>query len=423
MSAVRPVLTDAPTAGPAARPTVPAVVPTPRSPGSPRPAVARWADLEGYRGLAALAVVLYHVFQYAEAGAPGRLGAHGSPTWLVLHGLDAFVDLFFVLSAFLLTVPYARRALAGGAAPSARAFVVRRAARIVPLYLVAVSLVWALRNPALPGDLVDLVEHLTFTQVLDDRRIFATIGPAWSLAVEVHFYVLLALLGAGACRLTARLAHRRRAAALYAGIGALVAAGVTWKVVAWYVLGVPETSWSTWFTLPAKLDVFGLGMLLGVLVAQGRVRTGRTSGAVLRGLGSVVVAAAFATRPQGAGDQVWFHTVAAVGFALVLAPSVLAVPDRRDRWVAALAAPVPAFLGVVSYSLYLWHEPLLLGLAGAGLVPAQTSPWAFGVTLAVLVPVSVLVAWVSYVLVERPMGALGRLVDRDGRSRDYYDGS
>ena len=412
MSAVRPVLSGG------------AAVPTPRTPGpsaSPRPAATRWADLEGYRGLAALAVVLYHVFQYAEAGVPGRLGAQGSPTWLVLHGLDAFVDLFFVLSAFLLTVPYARRALAGEAAPSARAFVVRRAARIVPLYLVAVSLVWALRNPVLPGDLVDLVEHLTFTQVFDDQRIFFTIGPAWSLAVEVHFYALLALLGAGACRLTARLARRHRAAALYAGIGVLVTAGVTWKVVAWYVLGVPETSWSTWFTLPAKLDVFALGMLLGVLVAQGRARTGRVSGPVLRGLGLAVVAAAFATRPQGAGDQVWFHTIAAVGFALLLAPSVLA--SHRDRWVAALAAPVPAFLGVVSYSVYLWHEPLLLGLAGAGLVPAQTSAWAFPVTLVVLVPVSVLVGWVSYVLVERPIGVLGRLVGRDGRSRDYYDGS
>lgn len=170
----------------------------------------RFAGLEGYRGLAAFSIVVYHVFQYADAGDPQRFADHRSPGYLLLHGLDGFVALFFVLSAFLLTLPYARSALTGEASPSARAFVVRRAARIVPLYLAAILIVWTPRNPVLPGDLVDLGEHLTFTQVFDAKRIFFTIGPAWSLAVEVQFYLLLALAGAGVVRVCRRIDSRYR---------------------------------------------------------------------------------------------------------------------------------------------------------------------------------------------------------------------
>ncbi len=56
-----------------------------------------------------------------------------------------------------------------------------------------VLVVWALTNPSLPGHWQDLLLHLTFTHVYSDEFIFWTDGPAWSLAVEFHFYVLMAL--------------------------------------------------------------------------------------------------------------------------------------------------------------------------------------------------------------------------------------
>ncbi|GAA2722919.1 acyltransferase family protein [Cellulomonas aerilata] len=388
---------------------------------APGRAVGRYAELEGYRGLAALAIVVFHVNQYAVTGVPELFGPRSGLTPRLLHGLDAFVELFFVLSAFLLTLPYARSALAGEPSPSGRAFAVRRAARIVPLYLVAVLVVWAWRNPVLPGDLVDLVEHLTFTQVFDQQRIFWTIGPAWSLAVEVHFYLLLALLGALACRLCRRVGPRARPAVLLGGTALLAGSSLAWKGVAWHVLDVPETSWPTWFTLPAKLDVFALGMALAVVVALGRTTLGRGAALAVRAASVGVLALAVATRPpQGEGEHVWFHSLAALGFGLLLASSVL---GPRDRWVRMLGGPVPSFLGVVSYSLYLWHEPILLWLSGAGLLPPQDSPLVFPVGVAVLVPASVLVAWVSYLVIERPAATLGVLVDRSGKPRDYYDGS
>lgn len=380
----------------------------------------RFADLEGYRGLAALGVVVYHVFQYAETGQEELFPTSGDGTYRVVHGLDSFVDLFFVLSAFLLTLPYAKAALAGRRAPDARAFVLRRASRIVPLYLVAVCVVWAFRNPVLPGDLVDLVEHLTFTQVYDTQRIFFTIGPAWSLAVEVQFYVLLGLLGAGLAHVCSGLTATFRLVVLLLAIGVVAAAGVAWKAVAWYVLEVDPTVWPVWFGLPAKLDVFALGMLLAVVVAHGKVTVARRGALLLRLSGLAVVVYAFATRPYDDARHLWFHTIAAVGFVLLLAGSVL---GPGDRWVRALSTPVPLFLGVVSYSLYLWHEPVLLALASTGVLPAQDDPAVLWVGLAVVLPVSLLVAWLSYHLIERPAGLLRVLRDGSGRPRDYYDGS
>lgn len=381
----------------------------------------RFAALEGYRGVAALAIVVYHVVQHAEGGrTAGEASAGSGVLHQLLHGLDGFVDLFFVLSAFLLALPYVRSALAGERSPSGRAFVVRRAARIVPLYVVAVLVVWSVRNPVLPGDLVDLVKHLTFTQVFDQQRIFWTIGPAWSLAVEVQFYLVLALAGAGLCVLCRRVRPGLRLPLVVGTVGAVALLSLAWKLVAWYVLAVPGDHWPTWFGLPAKLDVFALGVLLAVVVARGTVTVGAQGALVLRLLSGGVLLAAVLTRPLGEGEHVWFHTVVAVGFALLLASSVL---GPQDRWVRTLSTRVLAVLGLVSYSLYLWHEPVLLAAADLGIIPAQGSPWLLPVGLAVVVPLSLLAAWVSYHVIERPAGHLRVLVDRRGRSRDYYDGS
>lgn len=366
-----------------------------------------------------MAIVVFHVYQTARSGPDSAYPYAGTIFDTVLVQFDGFVDLFFVLSAFLLSLPYMRSSLQGQDSPNAKAFLVRRAARVVPLYMVAVTVVWAWRNSELPGDWVDLVLHLTFTQVFDQERIFYTIGPAWSLAVEVQFYLLLAVLGHLACLACVRLPAHRRRQFLTGGLVVIGLASVLWKVVAWYVLGRPEDDWVLWFGLLARLDVFVLGMALALVVADGRVRLGGKMPLMVRVVSLLVVLAAFLTRPQGAGPDVWFHLFVGVGFVLLLASSVL---GPSDRWVRALSARVPTLLGLVSYSLYIWHEPVLLALHDLGLVPPADSALAFPVGVAVLVPVSLAVAWVSYWLIEYPASALRTLVQRDGTPRKYYAG-
>jgi peptidoglycan/LPS O-acetylase OafA/YrhL len=386
----------------------------------PRRAVGRYAALEGYRGLAALLIVVFHVYQYMRSGPTAAYPYVGTWRNTLLVGLDSTVGLFFVLSAFLLTLPYARAGLTGNQPVAARAFLFRRSVRIVPLYLVAVLVVWASRNPALPGDWRDLVEHLTFTQVFDDKRIFYTIGPAWSLAVEVHFYLLLALLGPVVCRRCHAIATRAgRIRTLWGVVTGLAAVGILWKLIAWYVLGARTDAWSVWFGLPAKIDIFAVGMALAVVVASREQSEpmSRSARRVLAGSGGAVVVAAFATNSTTQLSHLFFHTVAAVGFGLVIAASAF-VPGQRSSRV--LGSPVPALLGLISYSMYMWHEPLMLLLAHHGLFPIAGSPNAFPVGVLILVTATAVVGWLSYWVIEYPTGKLRRSRDESGSLREYY---
>ena len=379
----------------------------------------RFSGLEGYRGIAAVAIVVFHVYQSVDRRAADHFADKSSVTYTMLHGLDSFVAMFFVLSAFLLALPYMSAALHGHYAPNGRAFLLRRATRVVPLYFVAILIVWSARNPAILGDWVDLVKHLTFTHVYDQERIFYTIGPAWSLAIEVQFYVVLAVGGWLATVITRRLPERWRLPFLVTGVLLLGLASIAWKWWAAYVLEAPGDAWHIWYGLPAKLDEFALGMMLAIVVAQRRWSMGVRSMWITRIIGILVLVVAFATRPPGAHEHLWFHTITAVGFVLILASSVM---GPQDRWVRALSMPALAFLGLISYSLYMWHEAVILLFTDQWDFPPADMTGAVIVTLAVVLPVALGVAWLSYHLIEEPMGKLRMLFDRHGRSRDYYNG-
>jgi len=380
----------------------------------------RFVGLEGYRGIAAMGIVVYHVYQHIEKNSEGSLGQRGDATYTVLHGLDGAVSLFFVLSAFLLTLPFITKALNQNDAPSARSFLSRRAARVLPLYFVAILLVWAARNINLPGTLIDLVEHLTFTQVYDNRYIFYTIGPAWSLAIEIQFYIVLAVLGTWGVRIAKGRSRRWVIVTTGAFLSLVAIASFAWKMAAWLTLDVAGDDWKVWFGFPAKADEFALGALLALVVAARSPQLSRWKATAMALLGLGIVAIALATRPGGAGEHAAFHTINAVGFTLIIAASVMSpkvVMNRALNW-----GPV-ALVGTVSYSLYLWHEPLMILLDNRGLLPAGGGYLAFAWGLAVVLPLAVGVAWVSYQAIERPGLGLRGLVDRYGRSRDYYDGS
>jgi peptidoglycan/LPS O-acetylase OafA/YrhL len=385
--------------------TAPATDPAP--PEAPAgPPDARFPELQGQRGLAAVCVVVFHVYQYDRSGPDSRWPPEGTWGHPVAFGLDGMVDWFFVLSAFLLTLPYARALRDGRPLTSARDFLGRRAVRIVPLYLVAVLVVWVSRNPTLPGEWRDLLEHLTFTQVYDSTRIFWTIGPAWSLAVEVQFYVVVALLGAVLSRTAARAATpARRLGPLVAAITVLAVVSTVW----WLVLGVdqgrPATDYPVWFGLPVKLAVFATGMAAAVLVVVVPRTLSRAATWALRGAGAgAYVLTAVLLVDRGSGSRDWvFHALCGLAFTAVVLAGALGRPV--GPWHRASASGALPWLGLISYSLYLWHEPLLLHLAGNGLLPTP-APGAFLPTFAIVVPLAVLAAWVSYWLVEQPTSHL-----------------
>ena len=373
-----------------------------RAPG----ADLRFPELQGQRGLAALAVLVFHVYQYDRSGSDARFPLQDTWAHPLLFGLDAAVDWFFVLSAFLLTLPYARALLDGRPLPGAREFLGRRAVRILPLYVVAVVVVWASRNPTLPGEWRDLVQHLTFTHVFDQERFFWTIGPAWSLAVEVQFYVVLAVLGSVLARTAARAATpARRLAPLVVAIAALATVSVAWCLLLGVAQDRPASQYPLWFGLPAKLSVFALGMAAAVLVAlRPRTLTRSATWSLRAGGTALLVLAAVTLVDRESGARDWaFHALSGLAFTAVVVAGALG--PRQGPWHRVSSYGVLPWVGLVSYSLYLWHEPLLLHLAAHGLFPAPAAS-AFWLSALVLSGVGLLVAWMSYWVVEHPSSAL-----------------
>jgi peptidoglycan/LPS O-acetylase OafA/YrhL len=373
----------------------------------------RFNELEALRGIAAIAIVVFHAYQFS--GGPNGYVWDGRIGERIVLQLEAAVAWFFVLSAFLLYLPIARAALAGAAQRSPREFLARRAIRILPLYFVATLIVWAVRNPSLPGDWRDLLEHLTFTQIYDSRRIFYTIGPAWSLAVEVHFYVFVTLISAGLGGL-ARSAGRRVTTTVVLGLPiALIGASIAFRVLAVTTRGVPHDRWSVWFSFPARADAFGIGMLVaGVLALRDSHDLAFAGRVLLRAVAVVAIVVAFSFTIGSDSWRLWFHTAYAASAALLISSSVFG--PAGTLWERVLATRGLAYLGLLSYSIYLWHEPILVELSKWHWLFGD--PREFVLNAVVLVALSVAVGFVSYWVLEYPTGHLRFLLDDRGDVRE-----
>ncbi|MFD3913590.1 acyltransferase family protein [Streptomyces sp. NPDC058603] len=383
------------------------------------PARSKALEIQGFRGLAALSTVIFHVWQqYYRYDADGSHPPLDNPYLGSLISLEV-IDLFFVMSAYLLTLSYARAAIDGGSLRPAGLFLFRRAIRIVPLYFIAVLVVWSSRNSTLPGNWLDLVEHLTFTHVFDREQIFYTLGPVWSLSLEIAFYLALVALGPLAVRACRPLRRRATRVAVCAG-GCLVlfVLPLIWIAVARYVFEVPHTNWPVYFGPQARFGGFAAGMGLAVLmVALGERGQLRTRWAVA--LPALAVAGAYYLSLDSKPENVTFtfyHPLTSLLWALMLFGTIHVA--QQMRWHGLLRARWLTYTGLVSYSLFIWHEPVMLQLHDAGLLPAGQSgfPLAVLVVLLVAVPTAVLSYWV----IEYPSSLLGRLKDRSGKPRDFY---
>ncbi len=383
------------------------------------PARNRASAIDGFRGLAALSTVVFHVWQqYFRYDAEGAHPPVENPALGAVLSLEV-IDLFFVLSAYLLTLSYARAAIDGGSTKPARLFLFRRTIRILPLYVLAVLVVWAMRNPTLPGDWRDLVEHLTFTHVFDGQRIFYTLGPTWSLSLEVLFYLLLVALGPPAVRACRPLRRRgSRVAVCAAGCGVLFAAPLAWIAVAHYAFGVPHTDWVVYFGPQARFGGFaaGMGLAVAVVALGDRGRLGPRTALPLVGVG---LAGLFALSLDSGPENftfTFYHPLASLLWAGLVFGTVHV--RRRTFWQRMLTVRWLTAVGLISYSLFIWHEPVMLQLHKAGLLPVGQP--GFPSAMLIVFVAAVPVAAASYWLIEYPASLLGRLKDHRGRPREFY---
>jgi peptidoglycan/LPS O-acetylase OafA/YrhL len=358
--------------------------------------------LDGLRAVAALAVLLTHVaFQTGEV----QRGAGGA----VLGRFDAGVAVFFVLSGFLLHRPYARARLTGGRWPSTRRYAVRRAARILPAYWLALTAVAV--TSSVPADV--LATHVWLGQTYTGP-LLGGFTQTWSLCTEVAFYAALPLLA---------VAARRWEAAVLAGCVA-----VSYLYIATvHLLDLPQRA-LLW--LPGHLDWFAAGMAVAVVAERLRSGVPGPASRLLAGLaqwpGTCWAAAGallwlVATPVAGPLTLAPLAGPAAlakeVGYALVglllLVPAALGSP--ASGLGAVLCSPAARWLGRISYGVFLWHLLVLRGVYEVtGWEPFAGRMW----TVAVLTAAGAVgVAALSWVLVERPLLRLAHQRTSDHRER------
>lgn len=381
----------------------------------------RYEELEAYRGLAALGIVLYHAYQSSRASA--SYVYEDTPVHILFRNLEAGVSWFFALSGFLIFLPFARAAVEQGNPQSARGFLIRRAVRIIPLYFVAILVVWSWRYYGNPEQWLDLVEHLTFTQIFDPKFIFYTIGPAWSLSVEMIFYMLMVGLGPLAYWVCSKLKRpESRLWLLFISLSLMLAGSLLYKGWAYYIAAVPENDYPVYFGILAKFDNFAVGMLIAVLVVALASRKkplfNRVGAWSLRLVALSLLVVTFCWRPELSFLNLYFHTISALAFGLILLSTVFG--PSRSGWKNFFARPSLQFLGLISYSLYLWHEPILLYLDKRWL--SFYDPLGFVFSTLILIGISVGAAWLSYLTLEYPTMLLRHLFNRQGRlARRYPD--
>ncbi len=146
----------------------------------------RFSTLDGYRAIAAFAVVTTHVAYFTGVVVVTAWGH-------AFSRLDIGVTIFFLLSGFLLFRPWSAAALRNSTWPGNRRYFRRRLWRILPAYLVLVVVVLAV----MPGIEVypkHWISHLTLTQIYWPKLLINGLTQSWSLATELSFYLVLPLI-------------------------------------------------------------------------------------------------------------------------------------------------------------------------------------------------------------------------------------
>ncbi|MCW2271450.1 acyltransferase family protein [Pseudomonas sp. JUb96] len=325
------------------------------------------SDIQGLRAIAVLGVILFHVNKHWLPG--GFIG----------------VDVFFVISGFLITQIILRKKEDGTF--SFVDFYMQRVRRIVPAYLMLLIVVTAcMAFLLIPRDFNSFKESVKAALYFNSNGFFAVqndyFAPAahelpllhtWSLAVEMQFYLLLPLV------LVVTPKRLLVPALLF----------ITVSLVAYSEFLLQQNFRQTvYFSLSARVPEFLLGSLAAIVSAR-RQLTNRASD-VMAWLGAVLVGLSFILVSDGQNFPGLLALPACGGTALLLT-------TRYSTLNQLLSLAPLVFLGALSYSLYLWHWPILAAIryfsgsyeigAGAGLLFAV-------LTLAC--------AWLSYRYVEAP---------------------
>ncbi|WP_434969115.1 acyltransferase family protein [Microbacterium sp. bgisy207] len=342
-------------------------------------------DIQGLRALAVLAVVGAHAVGWPAGGFVG-------------------VDVFFVISGFLITgmllaewSTHGRVSLAG--------FYARRARRILPAALVTLGVVTGaafvvFNSVRADQTLWDAVAAALFvsnwrfaaegTDYFHAADAISPIQNFWSLSVEEQFYLVwpgfLVLL-----LFVVPLSARRRWPARV--VVALAAAAVATASFAWALMQTDMQPTLAYFSTLTRAWELAAGAFLAAVVPL-LARIPRPVGVLLGWLGVVgIVVSVGVIEPTSDAFPAPWAALPVAATCLVLAGGVGG--DPRQRHLFPLSNPVMVFIGDMSYSLYLWHFPVIV-FAATVLPASEEQIWIVLAAIAVL-------SLASYFIVEQPL--------------------
>lgn len=351
--------------------------------------------LTGLRGFATLWVVAYHFWEFL--GFPRLLlaGADLSP----LIGNGGFsVDVFFVLSGFLVARPFIRAAQGQGPMPSYRRYLWRRIKRVVPAYwanLVVLFVLITLATGTPPLGPTSFVAHLGFLFWFTLPYGAVPFNPVWwTLPIEWWAYFLLPPLA---------LSLRRVPVWLWVTLLLLTVLWIRIEFVRHFFAGEQGFWWQApdIRNLRARFDQFAIGLLAAWYFERGLdPRRNRAIGWI----GVVLFAAVFVYVgwfvPRWLHEAIrpWLYlhySALAVSIALV----VLAIANGWRPLARLFEGRVFILAGTVSYSLYLWHYPIFEYVFRHA---NWVADWPLQGRAVLALLLAALVTWLAYLAFERP---------------------
>lgn len=388
--------------------------------------------VDGLRAVAVVCVLVLHAWGISSSPNIRILGH--SVTFLIARGAWG-VDLFFVLSGFLLARPWFEAELTGRPRPSVRTYARRRFRRIVPAYVVSLAVLFAVFVPShvVPAAAVtgrigfwNIAAHLTFLQHIFPLSAtdFGVNGVYWTLTMEVLFYLCLPIM-------VRAFVGRRAGLAIASAL--VVSAGWVWLSLRSFgplvrtlagsvsghtgqVVGVPSsTGYMRAFLVvqfPSWLFTFALGILLARLVVRQRGGVGSpwcSPGIALAAIGLALTSLVwfaheyFAVAPIGAGEPalpyVLDHILPGAAMALLVFGTTFG-----PAWVRRPLEIRPVrHVGQVSYGVYLYHLMVLTALLRYTTLFDRSPVGAFWLAISCGLGIAVLIATVSWYAIERPL--------------------
>ena len=353
--------------------------------------------VQGLRAIAVLLVVLYHFW-------PGRL-----------PGGYVGVDVFFVISGFLITGHLMREIDATGGVRLAQ-FWARRARRLLPASLLVllfcalcVMSPYLMPTSALPGEVREILASTFYVEnwylalnsadYLNHAGSPTTVQHYWSLSLEEQFYVMWPLLMLLAAWIAVKWARGRRRQVVVLTLGIVSIASFVFCVV--FTLTNPAPAYFVTF---GRMWEFGLGAMIALVPAL-RVRNAWAS--FVLGWGGILALVYTAFRFDA---QTPFPGYAALLPALGAAAIIAA--SNADRWwypTRILSVRPAQFVGDISYSLYLWHWPLII-------IAPSVPFWGLSIYHRVaLLAICFVLAWLTKRFVEDPVRRWKALTRRPAR--------